>query len=80
MRSSTHGRATGSRFSGEDRCDDVPENIGEAEVAALKLVCQTRVIDAEQMQHRGVQIVHVHGIFDGAIAKFVGGAVGACRP
>ncbi len=32
--------------------------------------------DAEQMQHRGVQVVHVHDVLDRVIAEIVRGAVG----
>ena len=35
----------------------LPRHIGQAEIAALDAKCQPLVIDAEQLQHRRVQIV-----------------------
>ena len=35
-------------------------DIRQAEVAALERERQLRVVDAEQVQHRGVQVVDVH--------------------
>ena len=34
------------------------------------------MVDPEQVQNGGVEVVDVHGFFHGAIAEFVGGAVG----
>lgn len=51
---------------------DVPMHIGQAEVAALKAVGQTRVIQAAQVQDRGLQIVDVDRIASDAPCDFVG--------
>ena len=49
-------------------------DVGEAEVAALEAVGQLRVIEAEEVQHRGVQVVDVDRVLDGVVAEFVGAA------
>ena len=41
----------------------------------MKAVGQFFVIDAEEMQHRGVQVVDVHSVFNGVVAEFVRVAV-----
>ena len=70
---------------------DVPVHVGEAEVAALVLVGELRVVDAQQVQDRGLQVVDVDGaggelVFGGldrvavvvgdVVAVVVGAAVG----
>lgn len=40
------------------------------------MVGETGVVDAEKVQHGGVEIVHRNGIFDSVVAEFVSGAVG----
>ena len=57
-------------------------DVGEAVVAAAGAVGQFLVIDAEQMQHRGPEVVDRVDVFDGVIAELIGGAVnraGRCR-
>ena len=51
--------------SGQDIFDDVAVNIGQSEVAALKAVGQARVIEAEQVQQRRIEVMDVHGIYHG---------------
>ncbi len=43
--------------------DDFAADVGQAEVAALIAVRQLEVVEAEQVQQRGVEIVHVNGVF-----------------
>ena len=50
--------------------------IGETEIAALASEDELAVIDPEEMENGGVEVVGVHGIPDGVIAEFVGGSVG----
>ena len=50
-------------------------DVGQAEVAALEAVGQPLVVDAEQVQDRGVQVVDVDGVLDGVVAEVVGLAV-----
>ena len=47
-------------------------DVGEAEVAALEAEGQLLVVEAEQVQDRGVEVVDVDAVFDGAEAEFVG--------
>jgi hypothetical protein len=47
-------------------------HIGQPEVATLIAEGEPLVIDAEEMEDRGVEVVHVHGILDYAEAKIVG--------
>ena len=49
--------------------------VGQAEVAAGVAVGEPLVVEAQQVQHRGVQVVNVNGVFDRREAEFVGGAV-----
>src|SRR5258707_14414214 len=57
--------------SREDWFHDFAADIGEAEVAALELEREPRVIDAEQVQDRRVEIVNVHRIAHDVVAKIV---------
>ena len=50
-------------------------HVGQAEVAAAVAVGQPLVIQAHQVQDRGVQVVDVHAVLDGLHAELVGGAV-----
>jgi len=40
-------------------------DVGQAEIATAVMIRQPRVIDAQQVEDRGMQIVNVHAIFDG---------------
>ena len=40
------------------------------------LTAEALVVDAEQVQHRGVQVADVDDVLDGVVAEFVGRAVG----
>ena len=46
----------------ENRRDDVPRDVGQAVVAALVFEGEPRVVDAQAMKQRRVQIVHVHRV------------------
>src|SRR4051812_26802745 len=61
--------------SGEDRLDDLARDVGQAEVAALGAVGQPLVIDAHQVQDRGVQVVDADAVDDRLVAELVGLAV-----
>ena len=50
----------------------LPGHVGQAEVAALEAVGQPRVVEAEQVQHRGVQVVDVDPVLDDVEAEVVG--------
>ena len=45
---------------------------GEAEVEALEAEREALVVEAELVQDRGVQVVDVDGVLDGAEAELVG--------
>ena len=49
---------------------------GESDVQALILHRELCRVDAKQIQHRRVAIMHADGILDGRIPQIVGGAVG----
>ena len=66
-------RVTLSCSLGQNLVDHSAADVGQTEVAALETVGQPFVVDAQQMQHRGVQVVDVHDVFDGVVAEFVGG-------
>ena len=52
--------------------DHAAVDISEAKVAALMAVGKPLVVQPEQMEHRGLQIVHVYGFFCDAVAQFTG--------
>ena len=51
-------------------------HVGEAEVAARMPVGEALVVEAQQMEQRGVQVVHVHRVLLRVVAVVVGAAVG----
>ena len=55
-------------------------HVGQAVVAALEAVGQLRVVEAEQVQDRGLQVVDVDLVLGDAEAEFVGLAVRDTRP
>ena len=52
--------------------DDVAVNVGQAEVPSLELVGQPRVVDAEAVQDRRVEVVDVHRVVDDVVGVVVG--------
>ena len=54
---------------------DPPVHVGQPVVAALELEGQPRVVDAEQVQDRGVQVVDVDRVGGDVVAEVVGLAV-----
>lgn len=53
--------------------DEVAVNVGQPHVAATETVSKLLVIDAQEVQHRGVQIVHGAFVLDCFVAVLVGG-------
>lgn len=51
-------------------------DVGEAEVATGVVVGEAFVIEAEEVEHGGMEIVHVEAIGDGGVTDFIGGTVG----
>src|SRR5690606_28029516 len=67
---------TWHRCSGHDLFYHMPMHIGEPEIATGMAVGEALVIEAEQMQDGGMEIVDVHGVDHRFIAVVVGLAVG----
>lgn len=55
-------------------------NISEPESTALKCVCQLLMVESQQMQYRGLQVMHVDRIFRDPKADFVGASIRNSRP
>jgi hypothetical protein len=60
----------------QNRLVDDALDVGQPHVAPGMAIGQALVIEAEQVQNRGVQVVDVHGVFNGLIAQFVGLPIG----
>jgi hypothetical protein len=60
------------RPSSEDGLDNVSVNVGQAKISTLETEGQLCVVEAEQMQDRGVEIVDVHGVLNRIEPKFIG--------
>lgn len=50
---------------------DSTTDIGESEVAALEAVGELQVVESEQVEQRGLKIVHVHGAISRVPADFI---------
>ena len=50
-------------------------HVGEPEIPAGVAVGELFVVEAEQAEHGGVQVVDVHALFHSLKSEFVGGAV-----
>lgn len=57
---------------GEQGLEDVAVDVGEAAVNAVVAESKAGVVEAEQVEERGVDVVTVDRIFDGLVAPFVG--------
>lgn len=55
---------------------DIAVHIGQPEIAAAKTVGQFLVIETQQMQDRGMQIMDLDALLDRFVTKIVGGAPG----
>lgn len=55
--------------------DDVPVDVCQSEVASSVSVGELFVIEAEQLEHGGVEVVDMHRILGCFKSKFVCGAV-----
>ena len=54
-------------------------HVCETEVAPRIAISQSFMIEAQQMQYRCVQVMHVNLLFDGHVAELVSGPVGESR-
>src|SRR5689334_3335138 len=57
--------------SGQDLLDHFPMHVGEPEVPALKAIRELRVVDAEEMENRRLQVVDRHGIGRDVVAEVI---------
>src|SRR3954447_20912875 len=75
--SSKAGSASPPRLasSGEDRRDDLAVDVGQAHVAAAEAGGEPLVVEAQEVEDRGVEVVDLDLVFDGVIAVVVGGAM-----
>ena len=64
-----------SEHSGKQFRNDTSAEIGEAVVASVVTESELFVINAEQVEHRRMQIIHVDPVFDGLVAELIGRAV-----
>src|SRR6266404_20739 len=62
---------SGSR---EDLVGDVSADVRETKIPALEFVCELFVIDAQEVEHGGVEVVDACDVLDGVVAQIVGGA------
>ena len=53
---------------GQDGLQHAATNIRQPEIAALEAVSEGCVVDAEQVEHGGVQVVHMHHVLYGVVA------------
>src|SRR5438105_3274163 len=62
---------TEARESGEDPVDGLPVHVGEPALDAVVVVGEFRVVDAEELQDGGVEVVPGRGVLDGLPADVV---------
>src|SRR5262245_17192155 len=72
------GRAgeVGGTQSGQEGLHHLAVHVGQAEVAALEAVGQLRVVEAQEVKDRRVQVVDVYLVLDNVEAQLVRGADG----
>jgi hypothetical protein len=63
------------RRSSEDLAHDLAVEVGEPEVALGVAVGQPGVVEAEEVEDRGVQVGDVDRLLDGQVAEFVDGVL-----
>ena len=61
--------------SGDNVTHDVTVYVGQAEVSTRVSIGQLLMVEAHEVQDRGVQIVNVDSVFDGGQSKLIGRAV-----
>ena len=52
-----------------------PGHVGQPHISSTKGVSQTLVVEPQQVEHRGMQIVHVNFVLHREVAVLVGRAV-----
>src|SRR4051794_28213960 len=66
----------GPRALNQNLPNNVAVHVGQTVVAALIFERQARVIDAQQMEDGGVQVVHMHGVGGDVVGEVIGLAEG----
>src|SRR5436853_7072271 len=61
--------------SGEDVLDDFAADIGQAKIAARVAVGEFFVVEPQEVEHGGVEVVDMNRVFGRAEAEFVGRAM-----
>ena len=72
-------RARACRPSGQDVANDFAADVSEAKIAALEAIGQPRVVEPEQVQDGGLQVVGMNRLVDRRPAELVGRAIGEAR-
>jgi hypothetical protein len=63
-------------WSCNQRRDDVSGDVGQAVIAALEAVGEFELVEAEEVEEGGVEVVDGDGVLGDGPADVVGGAVG----
>ena len=58
----------------QDFTDDVTMDISQAVIAASVSVCQTGMVDAQQVENRRMKIMHMHSVLSHRRTNFIGTA------
>ena len=59
-------------MSSDDVIHNVTVDVGQTEVTAAIAVDEPHVVQAEQVEHRGMEVVQVDRSFDRLVTQFVG--------
>lgn len=60
---------------GKNRRNDVPMHVRQPAFGAVVVEAELFVVDTEEVEDGGVEVVDGGDVFDGFVAEFVGGAV-----
>ena len=66
--------------SGEDFVNHAAFDVGEPAFEAVVIIRQTLMVEAEQVQDGGVEVVDIDDVFSGLVAEFIGGTVTEALP
>ena len=67
-------------WSGEQLVHNLAVDVGQPEIPARETVSQLFVVETQQVQHRGVQVMYVDRVLDGPESEVVSCAVGLSAP
>ena len=56
--------------------DDASIDVGDAIVTPLMTISEVFVVETEEVEDGGMEVVHVHLVFDRPVTEFIGGSVG----